>query len=71
MAKIGSVLGPFVGGLVLSTGLPVKMTYALLAACPAAYGICLLAIGLVNHNSRRTSKASPGTGDPVVASAAE
>ncbi len=70
MAKIGSVLGPLIGGVVLSTGLPVKTMYALLAACPAAYGACLLAIGLVNHNSRRASRLTvAGSGADVVSAA--
>ncbi len=47
VAKIGSVLGPLIGGYVLATNLPVKMTYALLAACPLVYGVAVLTIGVI------------------------
>ncbi len=39
VAKIGSVLGPLIGGYLLSTKLPVRMNYALLAICPMVYGL--------------------------------
>jgi len=51
MAKFGSVLGPLVGGYVLASGVPVKATYALLAACPAAYAVAILAIGLIERSA--------------------
>jgi AAHS family 4-hydroxybenzoate transporter-like MFS transporter len=47
VSKIGSALGPMIGGYVLSLGIHAKTTFALLAACPIAYGTCLLAVGLV------------------------
>jgi AAHS family 4-hydroxybenzoate transporter-like MFS transporter len=42
VAKIGAILGPLVGGVVLSSSLPVVRTYALLAICPAALILCVL-----------------------------
>ena len=35
IATIGSVAGPMVGGVVLSTGLPVRNIFGVLAICPA------------------------------------
>lgn len=51
LAKVGSVIGPLIGGLVLDSGMPVKMTYALLAACPLLYGVSALGIGLIVRRS--------------------
>ena len=47
VAKIGSVLGPLIGGYVLASGLPVIRTYALLAVCPAILCVCVLVVGAV------------------------
>jgi len=44
VAKFGAILGPLVGAMVLSSGLPVARTYALLAICPAALFVSVLAI---------------------------
>lgn len=45
VAKIGSVMGPLVGGWVLSTSLPVRNIFAVLAICPAIFAICIYAVG--------------------------
>jgi AAHS family 4-hydroxybenzoate transporter-like MFS transporter len=45
MAKIGSVLGPLVGGWVLSTSLQVRNIFAVLAICPAAMAACVYIVG--------------------------
>ena len=55
IAKIGSISAPLIGGAVLSTSLPVKNTYALLAACPAIFGVCILMIGLIERRMRRAA----------------
>jgi AAHS family 4-hydroxybenzoate transporter-like MFS transporter len=47
VAKVGSVLGPLIGGYVLASGIPVIRTYALLAICPAILCISMLALGAV------------------------
>ncbi len=54
IAKIGSIAAPLIGAQVLSTSLPVKNTYALLAICPAVFGLCILLIGLIDRRLRRT-----------------
>jgi AAHS family 4-hydroxybenzoate transporter-like MFS transporter len=64
VAKLGSVAAPLIGAAVLSTGLPVKTTYALLAVCPAVFGVCILTIGLIE---RRRRLAGPGQGADAAA----
>jgi AAHS family 4-hydroxybenzoate transporter-like MFS transporter len=58
IAKIGSIAGPFIGGIVLSTQLPARYTFALLAVCPLLLAIFVSALGLY-HNGvlRQRSKA--------------
>jgi MFS transporter, AAHS family, 4-hydroxybenzoate transporter len=68
VAKIGSVLGPFIGGYVLSSNLPVRNIYALLAVCPTIYAICVLTIGLKERQERRAAAGDPG---PALAPAGE
>jgi MFS transporter, AAHS family, 4-hydroxybenzoate transporter len=45
VAKIGSVMGPLVGGWALSTSLPVRNIFAVLAICPAIFAICIYIVG--------------------------
>jgi AAHS family 4-hydroxybenzoate transporter-like MFS transporter len=52
IAKIGSIAGPLVGAAVLSTKIPLRQTYALLAVCPALFGVCIVAIGLIERRMR-------------------
>jgi AAHS family 4-hydroxybenzoate transporter-like MFS transporter len=44
VAKLGAILGPVIGAAVLSSGIPVIRSYALLAACPTV--LCLSALGM-------------------------
>jgi AAHS family 4-hydroxybenzoate transporter-like MFS transporter len=45
VAKIGSVAGPILGGMVLSTRLPTRYVYAVLAVCPMIFAICIFLVG--------------------------
>jgi AAHS family 4-hydroxybenzoate transporter-like MFS transporter len=45
VAKIGSVAGPILGGMILSTSLPVRNIYAVLAICPVVFAVCIYAVG--------------------------
>ncbi len=45
IAKIGSVAGPILGGIVLSTSLPVRDIFAVLAVCPAVFAVCIYIVG--------------------------
>jgi MFS transporter, AAHS family, 4-hydroxybenzoate transporter len=47
MAKFGAILGPIAGGAVLSSGIPILRSYALLAVCPAILCLCGLGIAAV------------------------
>ena len=49
MAKIGSVAGPILGGVILSTGLPVRNIYVVLAVCPAVFAISIYAVGRMHR----------------------
>jgi len=71
MAKIGSVIGPLIGGFVLNSGVPVKMTYALLAACPAVYACCVIAIGLLERRASRAEAIIEAPEKAVLEGAAE
>src|SRR4029077_16969760 len=49
IAKIGSVAGPILGGIVLSTSLPVRDVFAVLAVCPIIMAICIYAVGRMHR----------------------
>jgi AAHS family 4-hydroxybenzoate transporter-like MFS transporter len=68
VAKIGSVAGPILGGIILSTSLPVRHIYAVLAICPAVFAICIYAVGRM-HTRILGHEASAGT-TPAIASSA-
>jgi AAHS family 4-hydroxybenzoate transporter-like MFS transporter len=60
IAKIGSIAGPFIGGIVLSTQLPARYTFALLAACPLLLAVFVSALGLY-HNGVLRRRTQAGT----------
>jgi len=64
VAKIGSVAGPMVGGWVLSTSLPVRDIFAVLAICPAVFAICIYIVGRMHRHilGREALAISAGTG---------
>ena len=45
VAKVGSVAGPILGGIILSTSLPVRNVYAVLAVCPVVFAVCIYVVG--------------------------
>ncbi len=49
IAKIGSVAGPILGGIVLSTSLPVRDIFAVLAVCPAVLAVCIYIVGRMHR----------------------
>jgi AAHS family 4-hydroxybenzoate transporter-like MFS transporter len=49
VAKIGSVAGPILGGIVLSTSLPVRYIFAVLAVCPAVMAVCIYIVGRMHR----------------------
>jgi len=64
IAKIGGIAGPIIGGYVLSSGLPIVYTFAVLAACPALLAGSAIAIGAI-VNRRPTPPPIPA--EPVPA----
>jgi MFS transporter, AAHS family, 4-hydroxybenzoate transporter len=53
VAKIGSIAGPYIAGLILSTSLPVHYIFAVLAICPAMFVICIFIVGRVHSSILR------------------
>ena len=53
VAKIGSIAGPWIGGAILSTSLPVRNIFAILAICPAVWLVCIFVIGRIHSRMLR------------------
>ena len=70
IAKVGSILGPLVGGVALSSGMPVKVMYAFLAACPLVVGIGIFIIGRIQQRTLHENFAQ-GWADPAKPLAAQ
>jgi len=66
VAKIGSITGPYVGGIVLSTSLPVKHIYAVLAVCPAIFAICIYAVGRMHSRILGREALAVGAGQSAI-----
>lgn len=64
VAKLGAILGPIIGAAVLSSGMPIIRSYALLAVCPAILCVCALGIAAV---VRGRAPPVPAGGPLVVA----
>jgi AAHS family 4-hydroxybenzoate transporter-like MFS transporter len=47
VAKIGSIAGPLLGGVILSTHLPIRLIFVCLAICPACLALCMFAVGRI------------------------
>jgi AAHS family 4-hydroxybenzoate transporter-like MFS transporter len=70
VAKFGAILGPVLGASVLSSGMPIIRSYALLAVCPAILCLCALGIAAVVRGrapaapaGAALSVATAGSGD--------
>jgi len=53
VAKIGSIAGPAVAGVILSTSLPVRNIFAVLAICPAVFVVCIFIVGRIHSSMLR------------------
>jgi MFS transporter, AAHS family, 4-hydroxybenzoate transporter len=60
VAKIGSIVGPWIGGVILSTSLPARNIFAILALCPAVVMICVFFIGRVHSRILRAERSRGG-----------
>lgn len=61
VGKLGGVLGPALGGLLLSSGMPVIRSYVVLAVCPALVLICGAIIA--RYNGAGGLRGDNGRGD--------
>jgi MFS transporter, AAHS family, 4-hydroxybenzoate transporter len=52
VGKLGSVLAPFLGGVLLSSGMPVQKVFALLAIYPGIFALCGFVLGLLERSGR-------------------
>jgi AAHS family 4-hydroxybenzoate transporter-like MFS transporter len=59
IAKIGSISGPLVGGWLLSTSLPTRSLYTVLAICPFLFAICILLVGRMQRRMLQEEAARP------------
>jgi len=57
IAKIGSILGPIIGGMILATAFPVKHIFALLAVSPAILAIALFTMSRIRARHARAAAA--------------
>jgi MFS transporter, AAHS family, 4-hydroxybenzoate transporter len=57
VAKVGSIMGPIIGGELLSTRIPVRMLFASMAACPVVVGAGTFILGLIQLRMRRSGVA--------------
>ena len=67
VAKIGSIAGPFAAGLILSTSLPVRYIFAVLAVCPAVFVVCIFIVGRIHSSMLRREANTPASTDAAFA----
>lgn len=60
IAKIGAVIGPIIGGYLLSSHMPPIRVYALIAICPVVLAACAVGIAIVVRGERRSGAALDG-----------
>ncbi len=57
VAKIGSIAGPWIAGMLLSTRLPVRHIFAVAAICPVVLLASILVIGAIHSRMLRRERA--------------
>jgi MFS transporter, AAHS family, 4-hydroxybenzoate transporter len=57
VAKVGSIIGPLIPGMVLSSRLPVKAIFTIFAVCPCIVGISIVSIGVLQRRMSRNGTA--------------
>jgi AAHS family 4-hydroxybenzoate transporter-like MFS transporter len=58
VAKVGSIAGPWLAGIILSTSLPTRNIFAILAVCPAVVLICVFMIGRIHTRLLREERGA-------------
>lgn len=49
VAKIGSIAGPILGGVILASAVPVRQLFAVLAICPSVFALSILRIAAIRR----------------------
>ena len=57
IGKLGSILAPYLGGVLLSSGMPVQKIFALLAVFPAVFALCAFTIGRLERTGKLRAAA--------------
>jgi MFS transporter, AAHS family, 4-hydroxybenzoate transporter len=70
VAKIGSIIGPWVGGFILASSIPRQQIFAVMAICPAVFVVCILAVGILHNRVMRREHESGGAAASDIATAA-
>jgi AAHS family 4-hydroxybenzoate transporter-like MFS transporter len=65
VAKVGSIAGPYIAGLILATSLPVRNIFAVLAICPAVFVVCILIIGTMHTKILKRERMAAADGTPL------
>ena len=70
VAKIGSIAGPWIAGALLSTALPVRSIFAVVALCPAVFVVAIAIVGVIHAGMKRREAAQTETAGASSAPAA-
>jgi MFS transporter, AAHS family, 4-hydroxybenzoate transporter len=57
VGKLGSVLAPLLGGVLLSSGMPAQKIFALLAVFPGIFAVCGFLLGLLERSGQARAAA--------------
>ncbi|MGO8919231.1 MAG: MFS transporter, partial [Stellaceae bacterium] len=57
VAKVGSIAGPWIAGWLLSTALPVRAIFAVMALCPAVFVVAIFGVGSIHAGMLRREAA--------------
>lgn len=55
IAKLGSIAGPLVGGILLSSTLPPKTTFAFIAVCPLVLFLCMIVVAILERRPAQSA----------------
>lgn len=69
IAKVGATAGPMIGGIILSSGLPTRTLFVLLAISPAIMTVCVFSLGRIHRRilGREEMQAPPAIQPAYVA----
>jgi MFS transporter, AAHS family, 4-hydroxybenzoate transporter len=70
VAKIGSIAGPYLAGLILATSLPVRNIFAVLAICPTVFVVCILIIGTIHTRILKRESVTAASKTPYASDTA-